>query len=574
MKKIRDEKGVATLFVLISGLFFIAFIMSILFLASAKRQTQLGLKEEAQEIYSNEETINNIKNIVPIYDEIQLLKMGSGEEIVIEQEGNKKYLFSETAQYVLHNNIELSYVGILDLTQYNFDKSGYVVTITKIIDTEDETSNQEEVNYYYMKDYNYPVTIDGFKFDGLVVQYDGADNTGYRTIEGTQEENDYHSNTTEIWKDLSGNNNDGTLNGFTESSTISGWDDNALKFDGTDDYITIQKNPIYETDEYTMHFVIETNKSANQALFCNRKVSGAGRALFILGNAIRNDNGASQWSTAYDVAVDNFIDICIVRDTYSLKLYINGVLTKHTTTIGDKTNLHENICTIGASQIQSSTTSNISSLGNYFSGKMHVINIYNKALTEKEIQNNYKAIEDKKAKEQGVVPIYTSEQLLKIGTGKSEVIEGKEYIFYQESKYYIKNNIEMNYNGFLQLGVNSDTNLEDFNINFNGKSISIKDTSSNIDTYYRYNSSNNYEYPIVDEGYVTDRLILRYDGINNSKSGHDGSATTWNDLTWNGNDGELKNFAYSATSGWGENSIILDGSNDRNIFRKQSKRFV
>lgn len=389
MRKTKNEKGVATLFVLISGLFFIAFIMGILILSSTKKQTQIELGGEIQSIYnqSNEETVNNIKNIVPIYTADQLLKMGSGEEIPIEQEGNKKYLFSETAQYVLCDNIELNYIDILDLTKYNFDKSSYIVTIKKIVE---EEIDKEEVNYYYMKNYDYPVTATGLKFDGLVLQYDGIDNIGNRMTNITQDE-EIHSNITNIWKDLSGNKHDGILNGFSSNS----WNNNSLNFDGVNNYITIQKNPIYEFDEYTMHFVIETNKTVNQSLFCNREITDKGRTVSILSNNIRIDNGNSIWETTYNIELNIPVDICIVRNSSSVKLYINGELRKYTTTIGDRINLHENISTIGASQIQTSPSSDVSGLTNYFSGKMYNINIYNKELTDIEVRNNYEIMKDK-----------------------------------------------------------------------------------------------------------------------------------------------------------------------------------
>lgn len=62
--------------------------------------------------------------------------------------------------------------------------------------------------------------------DGLLAYYDGECN-----IE------DGHSVTTNIWKDLSGNNNDATMEGlnFTE---ISGWKEKSIQLDGDDDRIT------------------------------------------------------------------------------------------------------------------------------------------------------------------------------------------------------------------------------------------------------------------------------------------------------------------------------------------------
>ena len=62
--------------------------------------------------------------------------------------------------------------------------------------------------------------------------------------------------------------------------------------------------------------------------------------------------------------------------------------------------------------------------------------------------------------------------------------------------------------------------------------------------------------------YVQDGLVCWYDGIYNTKSGHNESATTWEDLTANGNNGILRNINNTNNSGWTNNSIILDGEDD------------
>lgn len=153
MKKLKESKGSASLFVLIAGLFFIGFILSILALTSAKRQSQIEIGKHTQGIYNelSQEQIDSFKNIVPIYTGEHLLKIGSGEELAIEKENGKKYVFSANAYYVLNNDIELNYDGIWDLSQFNIDKSGYRIKIR-------DTSKTEEIYYYYMQEYDYPVT--------------------------------------------------------------------------------------------------------------------------------------------------------------------------------------------------------------------------------------------------------------------------------------------------------------------------------------------------------------------------------------------------------------------------------
>ena len=81
--------------------------MGILILASVKKQTQYSLGEEIQNIYNQEQTQNQ-KNIVPIYTEEQLRKIGTGEKINISEEGNKTYAFEKTSEYILRNNLEIT----------------------------------------------------------------------------------------------------------------------------------------------------------------------------------------------------------------------------------------------------------------------------------------------------------------------------------------------------------------------------------------------------------------------------------------------------------------------------------
>lgn len=55
--------------------------------------------------------------------------------------------------------------------------------------------------------------------------------------------------------------------------------------------------------------------------------------------------------------------------------------------------------------------------------------------------------------------------------------------------------------------------------------------------------------------YVSNGLVLHYDAINNTRSGHSSSTTTWEDLSGNGNDGTI-------TGGiWTDNSLNFTSSN-------------
>lgn len=65
-----------------------------------------------------------------------------------------------------------------------------------------------------------------------------------------------------------------------------------------------------------------------------------------------------------------------------------------------------------------------------------------------------------------------------------------------------------------------------------------------------------------ENNYIQTGLVAHYDAINNTGSGHDSNATIWKDISGNGNDLALFNFEGTATSGWSENGLNFDGSND------------
>lgn len=66
----------------------------------------------------------------------------------------------------------------------------------------------------------------------------------------------------------------------------------------------------------------------------------------------------------------------------------------------------------------------------------------------------------------------------------------------------------------------------------------------------------------TESDYIQDGLVVLYDGENNTGNGHSGVASIWKNLAQEGNDGILIDFDFNVTSGWTDNSLILDGIND------------
>ena len=107
----------------------------------------------------------------------------------------------------------------------------------------------------------------------------------------------------------------------------------------------------------------------------------------------------------------------------------------------------------------------------------------------------------------------------------------------------------------------------DMIINFETREvISVKGFEYDGVTYYRIYDLNGSSGSTSEEDmikvYSKEGLMLYYDGINNTRGGHDDKATTWTDLSGNDRDAELKYFSYTEGSGWSKNGIVLDGTDD------------
>ena len=65
-----------------------------------------------------------------------------------------------------------------------------------------------------------------------------------------------------------------------------------------------------------------------------------------------------------------------------------------------------------------------------------------------------------------------------------------------------------------------------------------------------------------DEYYNQENVLAYFDGYNNTENGHNDKIMSWKDLSGNNNDIIFNNIDMTNTSGWAEDSIILDGKDD------------
>ncbi len=171
MKRAKEQRGSITLFVLVSCLFFITFLIGVFILSAAKRQAQIEASEQTKEIYERGEEQEIYEgyfggDIVPIYTKEQLEKMCSGEQISIKEEGGKIYTFGNNSVYELKNDIYFEYNGIWQIPT-NFGEIGRIEGNGKKIIIKD-TSRTNEEYYYYTSDTDYKYQTAYFTDDGAI----------------------------------------------------------------------------------------------------------------------------------------------------------------------------------------------------------------------------------------------------------------------------------------------------------------------------------------------------------------------------------------------------------------------
>ncbi len=216
--------------------------------------------------------------------------------------------------------------------------------------------------------------------DGLVLHLDAGDSASYPG-------SGPGSGTT--WYDLSGNGNDGTINGATYSSADGGY----FSFDGSNDRGNFT-TPITSTSNQT--YEIWTNAIASAS-------ASGGYAYIMHNNSLDNSTGRSyltigikltqQYFAAFNGAystmdlgvtanTSNILQIVLTWDGSTQKAYANSVLKDSQALTGTPQNFDT---TTGFGDYKSSTFRMIQ-------GNIYSIKVYNKALTQSEITQNFDAI--------------------------------------------------------------------------------------------------------------------------------------------------------------------------------------
>jgi hypothetical protein len=183
------------------------------------------------------------------------------------------------------------------------------------------------------------------------------------------------------WSDLSGSGNNGTLtNGVTFN--VSG-DSSSMQFDGVDDYVSISGLTL-STYSLNIAFNSSLNDNDRRLIGSMTNAGGITSLTVSVGNVLNTLSvwqESSQWVAISEITTNTNYILSIVSDqvTNTTKCYLNGIFVK---TITNSISINS----VGIGQPYRFVN------GDYFSGKVYTCQMYNRALSESEIQQNFNAL--------------------------------------------------------------------------------------------------------------------------------------------------------------------------------------
>ena len=200
--------------------------------------------------------------------------------------------------------------------------------------------------------------------DGLVASYSFDENSGVTA------------------QDSSGNNNNGSTNGT--AWTTSGKYGNALSFNGSTNYVTVNdSNSLDLTNAMTLEaWVKPVSLSSWRSILLKEKSGNLNYALYANTDSDRpsveiNNGSSNDTRGAAKISTGVWTHLAGTYDGSTLKLYINGNLVSSKSVSGAATT-SSNPLRIGGNTVW----------GEYFNGLIDEVRIYNKALSQSEIQTD------------------------------------------------------------------------------------------------------------------------------------------------------------------------------------------
>jgi hypothetical protein len=199
---------------------------------------------------------------------------------------------------------------------------------------------------------------------------------------------DSYPGTGTAWRDLSGNNNNGTL---TNGPTFSGIGKQAaIVFDGVDDYIITSQSQSF--NDFSVCAFFKDNSSTGYARIVDgRYIDGFWFGRDGSGQSNKYGGGCKQISgfNFITLTAGQWHFIAMTRSGTTLTVYGDGITNTNITTCGSgSTALH--LLTVGAT-INDGDPVNPAQR-DWFKGNIPSIQIYNRALSATEVSQNFNAL--------------------------------------------------------------------------------------------------------------------------------------------------------------------------------------
>lgn len=188
------------------------------------------------------------------------------------------------------------------------------------------------------------------------------------------------------WSDLSGNNNNGTLNNmqYDLDAESGAGGTRSFDFDGSSDYMQLDKSGTGDyTGALTVSAWFKADSSATGRLVAKDQASGANpRWLFYKSGATLhfyfNDNANTEPYLTTTLTYGDWYHVAVTITSGSQKLYLNGA------EVGSDTETTSNFTTDTNLWIGRYASAS------YWDGKIAIVHLYSRALTAAEIQQNYR----------------------------------------------------------------------------------------------------------------------------------------------------------------------------------------
>ena len=192
---------------------------------------------------------------------------------------------------------------------------------------------------------------------------------------------------TSVWKDLSGNGNNGTFGSGTAAPTFSGDNGGVLSFDGSNDYVSGTNNITLQlVNDLTVFAWVKLGDAANQGIVekMNSSYNGYGitkqNGFFKFWTASNNNYTYTNSNTTY-VADNNWYHVVGRRMSGTNRLFINSILQSDSQSAP--------LSDSGQIYVVGRYYSNVDNF--YLGGNISQVSIYNRALTVQEIRQNFNA---------------------------------------------------------------------------------------------------------------------------------------------------------------------------------------